>query len=593
MAGAAPCLVCGGAPGRVQAKAGPGGVRGAGLPAATSGAGGGAALSGSQRGFFEPRMGSDLGDVRLHTGATSARSAQAMNARAYTLGSDVHFGAGQYQPDTQPGRHLIAHELTHVLQQRQSGPRRVQRFSWDDVLDLVNPDPNRACHRELEAAEEWARDGPYPAAPATQLSALGTGGFDAQYIADAAEGNGVLHLTQGVAVTFKDTLVVTGGAGGVVAPHADLPATAAIAALATRMNGIADPIARAAAVAAYQWTPAEKTPWINQLEPLIEQGWGGQHEFFLNQPRWQWLGATVAVDLSVGERARGATDHLDLETYKTPTGESLRTFAISHEVSSGSATDGMDQTMRLASTGVDVLGRDLLTDSVEFAHNSAVLTPAARTALNRFITRFNGANAHVAHQEVRVDLIGHASASGEEADNQRLSEQRTAAVREYLRANGFANVATRVIEEGRGEREADAGDPRKARDQRVDLLVDGGARQITALHEFGHTFGVNDEYGVVGSTPGHDTRARAMTDASGANLPGAVREHNGGVMSLGNQVRARHYANFHHALQTITAKSPWSLGPHKAKWQVRMECGDPSPPGDWNLPKPADGAHTA
>jgi len=535
-------------------------------------------------------MGSDLGDVRLHTGAAAARSADNLNARAYTLGNDVHFGAGQYRPDSHAGRHLIAHELTHVLQQRQGGARRVQRFSWNDVLDVLDPDPNHICLRDLEEAEEWAGDGPYPAAPATQISAVGTGGFDAQYIADAVQGNGVLNINQGVAVTFKDTLVVT---GGVVAPHADLPPTAAIGALATRMNSIADPAARAAAVAAYQWTPAEKGPWINQLEPLIEQGWGGQHEFFLNQPRWEWLGATVAVDLSVGERARGATDHLDLETFKTPSGESLRTFAISHEVGAGSAADGFDQTMRLASTGVNVLGRDLLTDSVEFAHGSAVLTPAARTTLNRFITRFNGANAHVAHQEVRVDLIGHASASGEEADNQRLSEQRTAAVREHLRANGFANVATRVIEDNRGEREADPTAPRKAADQRVDLLVDGGARQITALHEFGHSFGVNDEYGVVGSTPGHDTRARAMTDASGAALPGAVREHNGGVMSLGNQVRARHYANFHHALQTITAKSPWSLGPHKAKWQVRMDCGEPSPPGDWNVPGPDDGTRNA
>ena len=348
----------------------------------------------------------------------------------------------------------------------------MQRFSWDDVLDFVDPDSSRACRRELQASQDWARDGPgpYPAAPATQLSAQGTGGFDAQYIADAAEGNGVLHLTQGVAVTFKDTLVVT---GGVVAPHADLPATAAIAALATRMNGIADPAARVAAVATYRWTAVEKAPWINQLEPLIEQGWGGQHEFFLNQPRWQWLGATVAVDLSVGERARGATDHLDLETFKTPTGESLRTFAISHQVSSGSATDSFDQTMRLASTGVDVRGRDLLTASVEFPLGSAVLTAAAQTALHRFITRFNGANAHVAHQEVRVDLIGHSSALGADADDQRLSEQRAAAVREYLRTNGFANVATRVIEEGCGEREANGTAPRRAADQRVDLSDDG------------------------------------------------------------------------------------------------------------------------
>ena len=600
MSGMPPCQVCAGAPGHVQAKAHAGGVHGAAVPAAAASAaaaasrgGGGAALSAGLRGFFEPRMGSDLGDVRVHTGASAARSAQALNARAYTVGSDVHFGAGQFQPDTQPGRHLIAHELTHVLQQRQGGPgaaHRVQRFGWNDALNFFDPDPQRVCQREVEAAEEWARAGPYPAAPATQLSAVGSGGFDAQYVADPAEGNGVLNITQGVAVTFKDTLVL---AGGVVAPHPDLPASAATAALATRINGMADVAARSAATAAYQWTQAEKAPWINQLEPLIEQGWGGQHEFFLNQPRWEWLGATVAVDLSVGERTRSATDHLDLETYKTPTGESLRTFAISHRVNHGSATDGMDQTMRLASTGVDVLGRDLLTNSVEFPLGSVVLTAAAQTVLNRFITRFNGANAHVAHQEIRVDLIGHSSASGEEADNQRLSEQRTAAVREYLRTNGFANVATRVIEEGSGEREADASNPRRAADQRVDLRVDGGPRQITALHEFGHSFGLDDEYGRVGTTPAHDTRARKMTDASGAALPGAVREHNGGVMSLGNEVRARHYANFHHALQTITAKSPWSLGPHQAKWQVRMECGDPSPPGDWIAPRPDDGTRSA
>jgi outer membrane protein OmpA-like peptidoglycan-associated protein len=292
----------------------------------------------------------------------------------------------------------------------------------------------------------------------------------------------------------------------------------------------------------------------------------------------------VAVDLTVNERARGATDHRDLETYKTPTGENLRTFGVSHETGRGTTGSGGDQTMRLASTGVDVFGRDLLSEHVEFANGSAALTPTAQTTLNAFIATCNGATAHAAHQEIRVDLIGHTNGAGEDEANLRLSERCTAAVREYLRSNGFANVDTRVIEDGRGEREADATDPNRASDRRVDLLVDGGARQSTALHEFGHSFGINDEYGTVGTTPGQDTWARDMTDASGANLPGAVREHTGAVMSHGNRVMPRHYANFHHALQTITAKSPWSLGMHKGKWQVRMECGMPSPPGDWNLP---------
>ena len=551
------------------------------------------------RGFFEPRLGADLGGVRLHTGAAAVRSAQALNARAYTLGSDVHFGAGQYQPDSRAGRHLIAHELTHVLQQRQGGARRVQRFSWNDFLDFVDPDPDHVCQRELEEAEDWAREGPYPATPATQITnaggGMGIGGFDAQYVPDPAAGNGVLRLSQGVAVTFKDTLVVT---GGVVAPNPDLPASnltgsTTTTALAARMNSIANPAARAAAVSAYQWTAAEKAPWIAQLEPLIEQSWGGQHEFFLNQPRWEWLGATAAVDLTVGERPRGATDHLDLSTFKTPAGESLDTFGIIHSTRDGTLASGFDQTMRLASTSIAPNSFDLLRRSVRFNFGSADLTPRTTAALDSFIATFNGANAAAAHQEIRVDVIGHTSASGEEAANQRLSEQRTAAVREYLRRRGFANVATRVIEEGRGEREADPTDPRRAADQRVDLLVDGGQRQIVAIHEFGHSFGLDDEYGTVGTTPDQDATWRPMTDASGANLPGTVREHNGGIMSFGNEVRARHYATFHHALETITAKSPWSLGLHKAKWAVRMDCGAPSPPGDWNLAQPDDGTRSA
>ncbi|HJR08369.1 MAG TPA: DUF4157 domain-containing protein, partial [Pyrinomonadaceae bacterium] len=81
--------------------------------------GGGQPLSSSVRDFFEPRFGHDFGHVRVHADSRAAESAQALSARAYTLGSDVVFGAGEYRPETVAGRRLIAHELTHVLQQRQ------------------------------------------------------------------------------------------------------------------------------------------------------------------------------------------------------------------------------------------------------------------------------------------------------------------------------------------------------------------------------------------------------------------------------------------------------------------------------------------
>ena len=69
------------------------------------------------RSFMEPRFGHNFSDVRLHTGGHAEASAGQINARAYTLGRHIIFGAGQYSPASNDGRRLLAHELTHVVQQ--------------------------------------------------------------------------------------------------------------------------------------------------------------------------------------------------------------------------------------------------------------------------------------------------------------------------------------------------------------------------------------------------------------------------------------------------------------------------------------------
>jgi len=79
--------------------------------------GGGQPLSPSLRSYFEPRFGQDFSGVRLHTDANGASAARSVNAKAFTLGSDVAFAAGQYSPETTGGKRLLAHELTHVVQQ--------------------------------------------------------------------------------------------------------------------------------------------------------------------------------------------------------------------------------------------------------------------------------------------------------------------------------------------------------------------------------------------------------------------------------------------------------------------------------------------
>lgn len=76
------------------------------------------ALDASTRAYFESRLGADLSGVRLHTGASAARAAQGLGARAYTVGEDIGFAAGAWDPGSRAGQALLAHELVHVAQQR-------------------------------------------------------------------------------------------------------------------------------------------------------------------------------------------------------------------------------------------------------------------------------------------------------------------------------------------------------------------------------------------------------------------------------------------------------------------------------------------
>lgn len=89
--------------------------------------GGGQFLPDSARTFSEPRFGRDFSQVRVHTDAQAAQSAQAVNALAFTVGQDIVFGTGQYAPATVAGNKLLAHELTHVVQQGSQG-LMLQRF---------------------------------------------------------------------------------------------------------------------------------------------------------------------------------------------------------------------------------------------------------------------------------------------------------------------------------------------------------------------------------------------------------------------------------------------------------------------------------
>ena len=139
---------------------------------------GGHPLSKPERDFFEPRFGYDFSNVRLHTDSKAAETARALRARAFTFGSHIAFGAGDYLPQTASGRRVMAHELAHIIQQTRprtalrrfpvgtdrlvrmmvsDAPYGIMRWTRKGVLGLLCSDPDgKATVKVLKSSSVYS-----------------------------------------------------------------------------------------------------------------------------------------------------------------------------------------------------------------------------------------------------------------------------------------------------------------------------------------------------------------------------------------------------------------------------------------------------
>jgi hypothetical protein len=124
----------------------------------------GRALEPPVRRDMEDRFGQDFSRVRVHDDAVAAKSARDVQAHSYTVGSDIVFGAGRYVPTSREGRHLLAHELTHVVQQGGAeGPSVLQRQDDDfDLSDLEKLPGELAKEAEQEVRRQLRALGALP-----------------------------------------------------------------------------------------------------------------------------------------------------------------------------------------------------------------------------------------------------------------------------------------------------------------------------------------------------------------------------------------------------------------------------------------------
>lgn len=103
---------------------------------------GGSHLDGGTKSLMENSFGADFSNVTIHTGPDAVQLSNSLRAQAFTVGNDIFFNEGKYNPNSMKGKQLLAHELTHTLQQSGGIGRRVQKYSHEDCDEISDLRPH-------------------------------------------------------------------------------------------------------------------------------------------------------------------------------------------------------------------------------------------------------------------------------------------------------------------------------------------------------------------------------------------------------------------------------------------------------------------
>lgn len=137
-------------------------------------------LDAGTRAFMEPRFGHDFSQVRVHTGSQSMASTQAVGARAYTVGSHMVFAEGHLTPETAIGRKLLAHELTHVVQQQSTTGQTSRSLRVDTPESAAEHEAERHSTFVAEGRTSGAASAISPSGPLVQRQPLSSGAAGTQ-----------------------------------------------------------------------------------------------------------------------------------------------------------------------------------------------------------------------------------------------------------------------------------------------------------------------------------------------------------------------------------------------------------------------------
>ena len=358
----------------------------------------------------------------------------------------------------------------------------------------------------------------------------GIGGFEVSYDPAAM----IEHIRIGGSVEFKNGIEIVDGKA--------VPGNKELADCAEQINSTAHQNLAILVQEAsrWQWTEGDKAAWLARLESVVEAGWDRQFLFHAQPEGWEGQEATTAVDVDVHAGAKGPADHLTIEVYRTPADLS----PVRSHVQAG-VGGAHDNRMVLGSTDTAGSPLEFGTQPVEFPEGAVDLDPDGVQTLRMWAIRFKGASA----TPVRVKV--HVQGDGERLhDNAR---ERFETIRTTVDLVGFDPERLSFHYAGPGNQAV--------------LQVGNGESQVVARHEFGHAFGLKDEYA---GDPGGNIEAggrragmRSQHDdlARSVGLEGSVVENSDSLMSLGTALQPSYGAPFLWALRKVTQMEAWGDTP--------------------------------
>ncbi|MEZ5610972.1 MAG: DUF4157 domain-containing protein [Rhodocyclaceae bacterium] len=574
---AVPCASCAGEIQRSAEGAAPG-------TASMPGLGAGKPLDGASRAFFEPRFGRDLGAVRVHDGARDGMIARSLAARAFTLGNDIVFAPGRHEPGTDSGRHLMAHELAHVVSGSSAG-NTVARAPDAGVLPDAGAAPDAGVVPDAAAA---AAAGPSDAGvplPAG-VPAVPTPMFDPLFGACLTLEEGVRRDAFALRHMHLERYIPSTTFGLFDADYYPLiglmPVTVKMKfnfVSADNAPGMLAWLTRTMAgedLSRFFWSDTEKADFKSDYISRVTARWSAQHTMTSTKPCWNFRAIPLVMPIEVDDEASA---HYVATVHKSP----------GPNIDYKSATNDPDTAHPEKAASADLYQSDVqenpdfnsgdvatserrrlenalaaaVASPVMFENDKDVIQPAARPSLTAFANAAKQKNPSDPLIPLKVD--GFASLDGDATHNVDLSERRAVAVRTFLSGLG---VPQPIGVLGHGP-VGTAGD---VANRRADISVDHAFeasytsnRYSVGEHEFGHMLGLPDEYqnnttGLLGT---QQTLYSGLVTAAGVPGPAVWGVRTSSQMSNGIDVLPRHYVTLWEALGRMTTpdikQNEWAI----------------------------------